>query len=77
MVAETQLSQKEILLSHFYSGRCITMLEALALYRIYNLKARVHELRKEGHSIQIKRHIDPTGKPYAQYFIPSTLPKVA
>lgn len=61
------MSQKEILLSHFRSGGTITILQAIGLFRIYNLKARIEELRKKGHAVTTTMKTDVTGKKYAVY----------
>lgn len=40
--------------AHLLSGRSITPLEALDLYRCFRLGARIYDLRKEGMEIERK-----------------------
>jgi len=61
------MSQKDIILKHLRSGSHLTILEAMSLYRIFNLKARIDELRKAGHKITTTMRVDRTGKVYARY----------
>lgn len=61
------MTQKQIILRHLNSGRHLTILEAMSLYRIFNLKARIEELRRAGHNITTEMRSDPTGKKYARY----------
>lgn len=69
------LSQKEQLLSYLHQydhngqRRGITPLEAIGLYRIYRLAARIQDLRDDGHSITTEKRTDATGKTYARYFL--------
>ena len=51
METQTQ-TQKEAILRHLQSGKTITPLEALELYRCYRLSARIRELRDEGYVIR-------------------------
>lgn len=61
------MNQKELLLQHLRDNSHVTQLEAMALYRIFNLKARIEELRKEGVVIHTDMRKDATGKRYARY----------
>ena len=61
------LSQKEMILNHLQNKGSISALEALSLYRINRLAARVEELRRSGHDIETQMKIDITGKRYARY----------
>lgn len=61
------MSQTEQILTHLRAGRDLTILEAIGVYRIFNLKARINELRKGGHSIVTEMRTDATGKRYASY----------
>lgn len=63
-MAKTQLDH---LKDHLRSGRSITPLEALGLYGIFRLAARVKELRDRGWSISTDVREDPNGKVYACY----------
>lgn len=60
-------SQMDHLKAHLRAGRSITALEALGLYGIFRLAARVEELRRKGWDIETKMKTDPNGKPYASY----------
>ena len=59
--------QEDVVLAHLLKGRSITQLEALGLYRVFRLAARVHRLRGRGHDIVTTMKEDLTGKPYASY----------
>jgi hypothetical protein len=61
------MTQTKILLDHLRSGRSITQLEAIGLYRVFNLKGRINDLRKDGHEIVTDMTTDTTGKRYARY----------
>ena len=49
--------------------RGLSTMDAIGLYRIQQLAARVHELRKKGHCIQSIRRVDSLGAPYVEYFL--------
>lgn len=61
---KTQLSH---LRAHLKSGRSITPLEALGLYGVFRLAARIKELRDYGWDITTEIRKDPNGKVYATY----------
>lgn len=61
------LSQKSMILNHLTHKGTISGVEALSLYRIYRLAARVEELRRAGHTIETDMKTDLTGKRYARY----------
>lgn len=61
------MSQTEQILTHLRAGNDLTILEAIGVYRIFNLKARINELRTDGHSISTEMRTDATGKRYASY----------
>lgn len=72
---ETQLQQ---ILSHLHSTDRATRdtmglspLEALGLYRVQRLAARICDLRDIGHEITSIRKKDRTGKTYARYYLAS------
>ena len=65
--APKTVSQKLMILNHLESKGSISALEALSLYRINRLAARVEELRKSGHDIETEMKTDMTGKRYARY----------
>ncbi len=70
-----KISQKEQLLSYLHQfddngqRRGITPLEAIGLYRIYRLAARIQDLRDDGVKITTNKRTDATGKVYARYFL--------
>lgn len=61
------MSQKTILLRHLSRGLSITQLEAIGLYRVFNLKGRINDLRNDGYPIITGMMTDVTGKTYARY----------
>ena len=63
-ITGTQNSQ---VLSHLQERGSITPLEALIVYRIFRLAARVYDLRVKGWNIETRIKRDRTGKTYAQY----------
>lgn len=52
---------------HLISGKSITQLEALGLYGMFRLAARIKELRDAGWDISTDMREDPNGHPYAAY----------
>ena len=48
-------SQKYQILAYLKSGRSLTPLRALELFKCFRLAARVCELKREGHNIQTFR----------------------
>ncbi|WP_422049710.1 helix-turn-helix domain-containing protein [Shimia sp.] len=65
-MAKSQLDQIK---SHLKSGRTISPLEALGLYGVFRLAARIKELRDKGWPITTDNRTDPNGKKYAVYFL--------
>jgi hypothetical protein len=63
------VSQNQVLIRHLRSNQYITQLEAIGLYRVFNLKGRIDELRKAGHPIVTDMRTDATGKRYARYVL--------
>ena len=61
------MSQKQTVLRHMRNGKHITPLEAVGLYGIFRLAARIFELRQDGIEIDTKVVTSPTGLPYARY----------
>ena len=61
------VSQKLMILNHLKNKGSISALEALSLYRINRLAARIEELRRSGHDIETDMKADLTGKRYARY----------
>lgn len=64
------MNQKQQLLKHMALEEHITNLQAIAVYRIYNIKGRINELRNDGWPIETTFHTDRTGKKYARYALP-------
>lgn len=63
------MTQLDHLRKHLRSGRSITPLEALGLYGIFRLAARIKELRDQGWIIENDIHYDVHGKAYSNYKI--------
>ena len=62
-------SQAQLILGHLEMKGSISGLEALSLYRIFRLAARIEELRNRGHDIETEMKKDTTGKRYARYVL--------
>lgn len=66
-------SQKDMVYQHLNSGSHLTPLEAIGVYGIYRLAARVHEVRRQLRAEGDKRRVftevthDGRGRPYARY----------
>lgn len=65
------MNQCDVLLKHLKANDHITQLEAIGLYRIFNLKGRINELRDRGYDIDTDMRTDATGKRYARYVLRS------
>ncbi len=63
-MSTTQLS---LLKDHLKSGRSITPLEALGLYGVFRLAARIKELRYKGWDIATEIRRDIKGHVYSTY----------
>jgi hypothetical protein len=70
------VSQKDLILSYLHQidpttgkRRGISPLEAIGLFRVFRLAARIEELRAEGHKIETVTKRDTTNKVYARYFL--------
>jgi hypothetical protein len=61
------MNQLDHLKKHLKNGLSITPLEALGLYGIFRLAARIKELRNKGWDINTDIRQDPNGKKYAAY----------
>ena len=66
---DNKFCQKGMVLHHLEKRGSITALEAMSLYRIFRLAARIHDLRADGNTIHTKWKKDLTGKKYAQYWL--------
>jgi len=60
-------SKMDHLKAHLSGGRTITQLEAIGLYGLFRLAARVKELRNKGWAISTEMRDDPNGSKYAVY----------
>lgn len=73
------MSQKQAILEYLLSGKSITPLEALDLFKCFRLGARIWDLKKEGHDIKSELFYDErTDKHYEKYWIlpePQPLPE--
>lgn len=59
----------ERLRKHLKTGKSITQLEALGLYGVFRLAARVHDLKAQGWNIITDMREDENGNPYARYHL--------
>lgn len=64
--AETK-SQEAAILDHLLSGRPITPIDALNLYKCFRLGARIYGLKKLGHPIEREMVTVGSGKRVASY----------
>jgi len=60
-------SQTTLIYQHMRAREHITALEALGLYGVFRLAARIEELRRRGAKITTDVVYDVTGKRYARY----------
>lgn len=60
-------TQEDAILKHLQKGKTITPLEALTLYGCLRLGARIWDLRKKNHHIDMSIVETDTGKHVAQY----------
>lgn len=65
------MTQNAAILAHLQSGESITPLEAIGVYGVYRLAARILELRSAGYDIVTEHKRDARGKPYASYSLSS------
>lgn len=63
------MSQNQKILKHLKSGAHITPLEAMGLFGVYRLAARIYELRNQGHHIMTDVRADGTGRTYSRYWL--------
>lgn len=61
--------QARKVLLHLEKNKSITPLEALGVYGIFRLAARIWELREIGKQITTVHMTDNEGKPYARYVL--------
>ncbi len=73
---KAKLSQNQIIKNHLLTGKPITRWQAIELYRIATLPARVSQLESKGLTIQRKR-VDKDGKHWHVYWLDEvTLSKI-
>jgi hypothetical protein len=65
-IAMKTKSQSEQILRHLKTGRGLTPIQALNKFGVFRLGARVHNLRKQGHTIQTKK-VKVGKKTFAKY----------
>lgn len=68
-------NQEAIVLDHLFKHEYITQLQALGVYRIYRLSARILNLKKVGWNIKRTYHTDAGGKRYARYALDKECPR--
>ena len=61
------MTQNQQILSHLKTGKDITPLQALGLYGVYRLAARINDLRKQNVPIETVIRTDGQGRTYASY----------
>jgi hypothetical protein len=61
------MSQAQTVLKHLRENEHLTSLEAIMLYRIPRLAARVYDLRQAGYDIESEVKFDATQRDYTRY----------
>lgn len=61
------MKQVDVVLKHLNKNTHLTPLEAMGVYGIHRLPARVHELKQMGYDIRSHTHVDGMGRHYASY----------
>ena len=61
------MSQNQKILNHLKTGAHITPLEAMGLFGVFRLAARIFELRNQGYNIETDVQSDGTGRTYSRY----------
>ena len=64
---KTNTSQNARILKHLKLGKTISPLEAMGVFGVYRLAARIFELRQDGHEIVKTIKDDGQGRTYAEY----------
>ena len=60
--------QTDRLFMHLCTGKTLTRYEAMLMFRVQNLTARISEIRSEvGDALKVKTKLDPNGQRYAEY----------
>lgn len=60
-------SQNDRLLTHMLGGRRITRYEAMLMFRVQNITARISDLVKAGFQVKTTIKTDPNNQTYAEY----------
>jgi hypothetical protein len=63
-------TQSAKVLYHLQNYGSLTALEALELFHCFRLAARINDLKKAGHDIQMEMKKLKNGKKVAEYFLP-------
>lgn len=63
------MSQKNSVLKYLQLGKSLTPLQALTMFGIMRLSARINEIRKDGHRVHSIRVLLANDKCVAKYFI--------
>lgn len=66
-MAKRLTPQAQAILKHMEDGNGITPLEALGVYGVFRLAARIGEIRDQGHTVITEYKKDYRGKTYARY----------
>ena len=59
--------QAQKVYKHLKKHKTITPLEALGVYGVYRLAARIHEIRGAGYGVVTRIYKDAMHRPYARY----------
>lgn len=61
------MAQKHTVLKHLRNNSHLTPLQAMGVYGIHRLPARILELKQDGHDIHKITRTDGRGRQYAEY----------
>lgn len=67
-------NQCQDILEALQAGDRLTPLDALDRFDCFRLSARIYDLKKQGHNIQTRRVVTPTGKYIIEYYMERILP---
>lgn len=77
VITDGVTGHEDVILSHLMKGNSISQLEAMGVFRIYRLAARIFDLKAKGHKIVTTMKKDATGKSYAEYTLRTTKSRAA
>lgn len=61
-------SQNDRLFKHLVSGKRLTRLEAMVMFHVQNVTARISDIRAEvGDALKSTEKVDPNGQTYYEY----------